>query len=63
MEWRTDLENAPKDETEILTWTGQDNYIICVWWHDQGWVDAQEYLPRNPSHWMPLPPAPATGDD
>ena len=59
-EWQP-IETAPKEETEILTFDALDALIIiCVWWDEMGWVDAQEFLPRQPTHWMPLPSPPAT---
>lgn len=59
-EWRT-IESAPKDGTEVLIWDGA-SMVVAMWrpnllipWRgtygdgDAAW---------EPTHWMPLPPAP-----
>ncbi|MGF0520625.1 hypothetical protein ACQEDT_03860 [Agrobacterium pusense] len=55
------IETAPKDGTQFLAFD-KGSYLNC-WWHDNGygeqyWMDDADSEP-NPSHWMPLPAAPA----
>jgi len=68
------IETAPKDGTEILVWNAvpvgdASGSVMCVYWNcvDRDWewcvVYSQDYLggyatASNPTHWMPLPPAP-----
>jgi hypothetical protein len=61
---RQSIETAPKDGTQFLAFD-KGSYFNC-WWHDNGygeqyWMDDAESEP-NPSHWMPLPVAPAKQD-
>lgn len=57
-EWRTDLENAPDDETTlVLLWNGKEvtggarfGSSWADWYHDM--------MHPQPTHWMPLPEAP-----
>lgn len=61
--WQS-IETAPKDGTQFLAFD-KGSYFNC-WWHDNGygeqyWMDDAESEP-NPSHWMPLPVAPAKQD-
>ncbi|TGR71442.1 DUF551 domain-containing protein [bacterium M00.F.Ca.ET.194.01.1.1] len=56
------IETAPKDGTQFLAFE-IGGYFNC-WWHDNGydeqyWMDDADSEP-SPSHWMPLPPPPAT---
>ncbi len=58
--WQS-IETAPKDGTQFLAFD-KGSYFNC-WWHDNGygeqyWMDDADSEP-NPSHWMPLPAAPA----
>ncbi len=55
------IDTAPKDGTQILAFE-IGGYFNC-WWHDNGygeqyWMDEADSEP-NPTHWMPLPAAPA----
>ncbi|MEJ1174253.1 DUF551 domain-containing protein [Agrobacterium sp. CMT1] len=55
------IESAPRDGTQFLAFE-IDGYFNC-WWHDNGygeqyWMDEADSEP-NPTHWMPLPAAPA----
>jgi hypothetical protein len=62
------IETALKDRTEVLVfipdWGGYaDNpRIVSAYWSDVGWTDngaAFCGLDGDPTHWMPLPEAPA----
>jgi hypothetical protein len=70
-EWR-EIDSAPKDGTPILIAQGDD---LAVAWFDTEYVwlrpggawisdynrsDTYEY---DPTHWLPLPTAPTTGED
>lgn len=63
LEWRP-IETAPKDGTEILTWSPGRSRLRalicpCAWHPDAGFcVDEL----RSPTHWMPLPVPPAALD-
>lgn len=56
MSWQP-IESAPKDKTQILVW---DNACIIAYYETalDGWRDAQEMFPLEPTHWMPLPEPP-----
>lgn len=58
-EWQP-IETAPKDGTELLCYVRNkshgDIYDIAEWWNGGWWWDWCD----DPTHWMPLPPAPAT---
>jgi hypothetical protein len=62
MRWRP-IETAPKDGSSILAiWRWGDNpdngaetHMVVRWC---GWWDAQGFTQPEPTHWMPLPPAP-----
>jgi hypothetical protein len=56
-EWLS-IESAPKDGTEILVWDGETWYVVD--WEIDNWFDGLDSLPRNPTHWMRLPPPPTT---
>lgn len=64
-EWRT-IESAPRDGRELLLSQGSD-VAICYAHQDKRLRDgiewrisnADRYVFRAPTHWMPLPPAPA----
>lgn len=62
------IESAPKDGTHILAWW--EGAVHTIWWLDNthtrtpwaGWkVPSLQVMPvgSKPSHWMPLPAAPA----
>lgn len=59
--WR-DMASAPKDGTRFLARQG-DRHFDCWWVSDpyEGcfWQDEADSEP-DPTHWMPLPPAPGT---
>ena len=63
MKWQP-IETAPRgSENEFLGWDG--DYIDKTW---EGWDDAgkpvyvhADWIPWEPTHWMPLP-APPTGE-
>ena len=55
------METAPRDGTSILIWDSSGKCMVFGHWYDE-WNDWQNdqnlcEIP-NPSHWMPLPPAP-----
>ena len=55
---------APTDGTEIVLVDGSGARAVGSW-EQYGWADEEKYdwFPlRNPTHWMPLPPAPK-GDE
>jgi hypothetical protein len=62
------IDTAPKDGTKILAYTN-DGYKFplvsqCVW--DDGWWPDVWESPENPiepTHWMPLPSAPAPKEE
>ena len=69
MQWRP-IETAPKDGTEFLAvWNGD---VVCAYWcvndgktlpgRRNNWYRSTFSQPSkntDPTHWMPLPPAPA----
>lgn len=71
--WR-DIESAPRDGTEMDLWCDIEGYrpgrvTNCVWMHgpsgpdwytrgERGWEPIGA-IGVTPTHWMPLPPAPA----
>lgn len=64
--WRP-IETAPKDGTRILV--GHSDAVFDAWWEEgggngDGWVDGcddryEDLIVYEPTHWMPLPAAPA----
>jgi Protein of unknown function (DUF551) len=55
------IETAPKDGSQFLAFQS-GRYFNC-WWHDNNGFDEQYWMDEgdtepNPTHWMPLPPAP-----
>jgi hypothetical protein len=55
---------APTDGTEIVLVDGSGARAVGSW-EQYGWADEEKFdwFPlRNPTHWMPLPPAPK-GDE
>jgi hypothetical protein len=72
MEWRSDMENAPKDGTEILIFghdIGGARLFAAYWepgdhswkgWHSNACVDGYYGLKDDEvTHWMPLPNPPS----
>lgn len=60
MEWQP-IETAPKDGTDILTWTHLPdafNPYIVVKWKRGTWVAVDPLGEYLPTHWMPLPEPP-----
>lgn len=63
-EWRP-IDTAPKDGTEVLgCWTrGEAHTKLAygvIWWHDDSWVEYDtDNRVSDPTHWRPLPVAPA----
>lgn len=72
--WRDDMENAPRDGTEVLIlWNGK-RYVVQwerIFGPTEGWVCRQmhnetqsttlSFKHEDVSAWMPLPPEPETG--
>jgi len=61
MEWQK-IETAPKDGTDILVYTNQDNFYVVSYddiffppWRIRNDEGIHE---KTPTHWMPLPEAP-----
>lgn len=54
------IETAPRDGTLFLSWS--EDYGQCVGSMSHGCFDicGQEDIEYRPTHWMPLPPPPAT---
>ena len=67
MEWQP-IETAPKDGSSILCWCGeyadicymQDKFGVGKVWMTASCVEFGSY--ETPTHWMPWPEAPNTGD-
>lgn len=68
------IESAPKDGTAILAfWNmeidgrlirNDDCYALARWnGHEWVSVDDEDRSYTDPTHWMPLPPAPEDNDD
>lgn len=68
MEWQS-METAPKDGTNVLLINRRGNMATGLWQgseHSEGWWIRGGSLPsvffndhHGPTHWMPLPKAPA----
>lgn len=65
--WRSDLENAPKDEWIELYQPndGWGNKVSCCMWEDNWWhVNDNKHFPplrgEEPTHWRYLPTPPGT---
>ena len=69
MEWRSDVENMPKDGTHILIWCPVEKVTSSVFWIAQkdserggAWygTDPMHRLNwiQHPSNWMPMPEPP-----
>jgi hypothetical protein len=65
-EWKP-IASAPKDGTEIwayngeqarMRWTEGECYALWIWADDL--VSDADPCPDQPTHWMPLPPAPTS---
>lgn len=62
------IKTAPRDETEILLADPSGSFEVGYWYAD-GWVsweglpDAEpDWIYWEPTHWMPLPEPPETGE-
>ena len=68
MDWRSDMENAPKNGQSILLGYflegGGGGDPVVAWWHSSRrlWCDSHRHYRTDgyfsPTHWMPLPKAP-----
>lgn len=59
------IETAPRDGTRILVWRPRegdeyDAHAAADYWSDKSWYQSRRC--QQPTHWMPLPPAPVTKD-
>lgn len=54
-----DMDTAPHDGTDILTWDGNDHAVLFYSQHGNGWTCGNPKIKYNPTHWMPLPAPPA----
>jgi len=65
--WRTDIENAPRDGSDILGVIGDFNHVLHYYhselseamgdfrvWHSDEW----SYKDEDITHWMPIPEIP-----
>lgn len=65
-QWRTDMEDAPRDGTCILIYAEGVQFVafwaVSIEEGDGQWVIARSpgmaFIVRDPTHWMPLPAAP-----
>jgi len=63
LEWRP-IATAPLDGRRILVWTAKSGCALAYWFatdDDYGWWSSDEQGVVQPTHWMPLPPAPING--
>jgi hypothetical protein len=65
-QWR-DIESAPRDHTEILLSNGE-HVSSGAWFtgeddHEAQWMDWSGGMLPEPTHWMPIPPAPKASHD
>lgn len=60
MTWQP-IETAPKDGTDVLALHEGRTYQ-ARWQDDAFWFSASAWKSLAPTHWMPLPPPPATGE-
>lgn len=61
-EWRP-IETAPKDGSDILVFHPESREQFVVFWQERRWYFSPNgALKDDPSHWMPLPEPPKTGD-
>jgi len=60
-EWQP-IETAPKDGTEILTYRKARLISVASYWPHEGaeWCVSDGVHILNVTHWMPLPPPPAS---
>lgn len=54
------IETAPRDGTPVLLWGPWGEVGMWCYSHPIGWNDGYEALMHPPTHWMPLPEAPAS---
>ncbi len=67
-EWQ-DIASAPRDGTTFIAFQGEDIYR-CAWMIEEpdegpgqeGWFDIVNMSFEGPTHWMPLPAPPSTGE-
>ena len=64
--WRSDMENAPKDETDVLVWCANTGEQFVAYWcyAHSGWVYAHCHRTAiicKADRWRPLP-APPEGE-
>lgn len=70
-QWRTDMEDAPRDGTCILIYAEGVQFVafwaVSIEEGDGQWVIARSpgmaFIVRDPTHWMPLPDAPEVEND
>lgn len=55
--WR-DIDDAPHDGSDILTWDGNDQAVLFWSEYGNGWTSGDPKVKYNPTHWMPLPTRP-----
>lgn len=65
-EWQP-IDTAPRDGTEILICDAVTTYTPyraypALWEPEYGWRDPDWDGGYDPTHWMPMPPPPKTGD-
>jgi hypothetical protein len=53
-----DISTAPKDGTRILLWLSPQAFAVPAEWRDRWMGDDFPLNMTEPTHWMPLPPAP-----
>ena len=58
--WRDDLENAPRDGTELVVYLPFVKRCVIAKWFENYWVDRWDstVLSDEPSHWQLLPEPP-----
>ncbi len=58
------IETAPKDGSDVLlsspNWHGD---VVVGCWSFEGWRDREDSDKLEPTHWMPLPAAPAKQEE
>jgi hypothetical protein len=65
MDWQS-IDTAPRDGTSVLVWFPELGHMVASFnGHDAvnnagGWSVGFDYYGPKPTHWMPLPPAPAS---
>jgi hypothetical protein len=61
MEWQP-IETAPKDGSPVLAFDGEDIAVVTYYHASDtlGWWEVIYDVEFDPTHWMPLPPAPVS---